>query len=299
MSGFTRGTSALTPSEERQRQFLESRQYDFKKDRPPSTSTTSTPVSADSNMPPDLLNFIKDMGPVIRQNRTAADGPPTRRTTTPRLSRLISSPEEEATLESTTTTLTSSSQHGYNDPNRVTKPMPLAANIPGFDTNRTTNFSTANDHDDDDEDDTTGTTMLQLYTHLSQQPSPAPTEPTTDTIATTTTTEVVSTTAPDDLASLLQNASHYLQIPVLLLWQTSADQSYVGVTREEVPFLLQTHEGLLTTADPTKVRLLMQTLIDHHHHDSSTTAAMTVPDTIDSSGATEFPPSTWPASVRR
>ena len=176
ITGFTRGTAPLTPSEDRQRQFLEARQYDFmmkiqqqqqQQQRPneihrhrttttgsnsntnsntnsnSTTSATTTTTSAsplppfgtDTKMPDDLLNFIKDMGPVIRSPpkvpHSSTEEHLKRRT--PRVSRMIPSSDlnterdidPDQTTISTTTTGSTAQQKPGHDKTRLTTNMPF------------------------------------------------------------------------------------------------------------------------------------------------------------------------------
>ena len=311
ITGFTRGTAPLTPSEERQRQFLESRQTEFQtqqqqrqpddfvkhrngsvhhsgNDRTVSTTTTTAtsqerqapppPPGTDTKMPEDLLNFLKDMGPVIRSpSTTPLTDDPKRRV--PRIARMlpssVDSPMERDHDQVHDGTSRPELKPGY-DKTRITTNMPLATNIPGYETSRTTSFSTKLDVHDPNE--IPGYTIVQLYGLLAEHfnnpttttgsTSDGITKSASSASTTDDTTKSYSTTKEEEdqqqrqqHEQLLQNAYQYIQVPVLL---KDSDGSYIGAHPAHVSSLLGAHRGMKRLDTQTQAKLILQELYEQN-----------------------------------
>jgi hypothetical protein len=289
ITGFTRGTAPLTPSEERQRQFLESRQNDFMKiqqqrpneihrhsrrngntnDSPITTTTpptTSTPPGTDTKMPDDLLNFLKDMGPVIRsppKQLPSTEDRQQRRV--PRISRLIqpsSDLQKESDIDPEATETNMNEQKPGYDKTRITTNMRLATNIPGYETSRTTSFSTKLDVPDDP-NDIPGYTMIQLYGVLSTEHS--------NEITSVDGIQNTDTNPKTEREQLLQNAYQYMRIPVLL---KDTDGSYIGAHPNHVSSLLGAHRGMKLLDTTHQAKLVLQDLYEKELLATAATAAL-------------------------
>jgi hypothetical protein len=232
ITGFHRG-AVIFEQEERQRQFLESQRKD-----------------ANKEMPPDLIKFIQDVGPVRRSDE------PSKKMTQrePRLPRSV--------VTTTDAPPKQTHQHADFDPTRHVQSMRLAKNIPGFETKRTTSFSDRRDvvdpydygldvvgfyhvlkmrnehrknHTDDDDDQA----FAETYYNATRPDPSAKAVATTTTAPTTTTT----TTTPEGLEArrqrqtqLLQQSLQYIELPVLL---KDDDESYVGTWPEKAAEFLE------------------------------------------------------------
>lgn len=281
ITGFTRGTSPLTPSEERQRQFLETRQNDFMKVQQqrsneihrnstgshngsstdsPTPTITLPPPGTDTKMPDDLLNFLKDMGPVIRsppKPPSTEDHQPRR---IPRISRMMqpsSDLQKESDNDPGATEINMNEQKPGYDKTRITTNMPLATNIPGYETSRTTSFSTKLDVPDDP-NDIPGYTMIQFYGLLSTEHSNEITS--VDGIQNTDTNRGVNHDhQKTEHEQLLQNAYKYMRIPVLL---KDTDGSYIGAHPDHVSSLLGAHRGMKLLDTTHQAKLVLQDLYE-------------------------------------
>jgi hypothetical protein len=326
ITGFTRGTSPLTPSEERQRQFLEGRHNDMiqRQNERSNTATTRTTIKStisttripttsmgslsststftETKMPDDLLKFLNDIGPVRTQNTTTSSSGskgqkivPTKRpirvTRMSKYQNKVSNFDKPETVivDGSVTTATSSSnsnnlsQNPSHDKTRQIVNMPLVNAIPGFETSRTTSFSTKPDIIDPND---IGLTMIQLYGMLSSSsssssPSPSDqpstrtttaetTNATATTITTTTTTQAVSNISSHNERQqpFIDNAQKYLQIPVML---KDTDGTYIGTYPEQVSKLLGTHRGMIPLDTQTRAKLILQDIYEketNNHYDT-------------------------------
>jgi hypothetical protein len=348
ITGFTRGTSPFTPSEERQREFLQNRDDDFRKtiqqnverthnrtvkqknqqNQSVTTTVASTvlqPQQGSSNnnnsttneiqMPEDLLKFITDMGPVVRNQPPSShhnkNGPPPKllaetliqqrapqsRTTSRRiLSEERSSNEARNAIVPTTTTTTIDESVSVNEPvrmkpghdtTRLVSNMPLATNIPGYETQRTTSFSTKLDVIDPND---LGFTMTQFYGLLATATAAVPSSSSSPTASTSTNTNdmppsntstlkstatatstSITTTLPNNNIvevnpqqqlrniQLVQQAYKYIQIPVLL---KDTDGSYIGTHPDLVTSLLGAHRGMKRVDTTQQARLTIHDLYE-------------------------------------
>jgi hypothetical protein len=235
ITGFHRG-AVMFEQEERQRQFLESQRKGAKKE-----------------MPPELIRFIQDVGPVRRSDEPTKKQQQQRE---PRLPRSVKPPSSSATAAAAAVVPT---QHADVDPTRRVQSMRLAENIPGFETKRTTSFSyrrdvvdpydygldvvgfykvlqmrrnayrtttTTSQNDNDDK------TIAETFYHATQ-----PSDPTQATTATATTAlpEGLETRRQRQM-QLLQQSLQYIELPVLL---KDDDESYVGAWPEKTTEFLE------------------------------------------------------------
>ena len=219
-TGFTRGTAPLTPSEERQRQFLEAHHGTEYKDK----------------MPDDLLQFLKDMGPV--QSKVEPQ-PQTQGHRPSRAPRLLPNKESEATKET---------KPGH-DPTRKVVAMPLASQIPEYETMRTTSFSHKED-EDTSENDAIGANVVQLYSLVSGKTSihghlllKTPEDSAVDT----------------ELQGRMEQALKYIAAPALL--KDLEDGGYVGAWPHKVAHLQAAHKDMLIELDTkTRAKLVLEDL---------------------------------------
>jgi hypothetical protein len=252
LTGFTRGTSPLTPSEERQRQFLETQQQKYGKGTL-SNGPTGTPKEYLDNdkMSDELLNFLKDIGPVTTSS-SAGSNRQQRPTRAPRITPL--SEEESAS--------SSASTNPSHDKSRQTTNMPLASKIPGYETSRTSSFSHTVDvvHPGD-----IGLDIVQFYgiltgkssisNHLRNIPSSSSSDS-----AKQETMDQRNHHKQQELL-LLENAIKYLHVPTLL---KDTDGGYVGAYPNKVSTLLSAHRGMIEL-DPNRAKLVLQDLYDMEH----------------------------------
>ena len=164
--------------------------------RPPSTQESMP------EMPEDMVQFLKDVGPLKDPSNNKAQ--PQRKKKLPR----------------------------HSDPRRTVEAMPLAKNIPGFDTNRTSSFSYKQD------DEEWGLDVNDFYDLL---------EGSND----------FKDVAPVEVHELLEQTKNSIALPVLL---RDTDDSYVGAWADQADSLVQFEK--LSRTDPSRVQLVLQDLAD-------------------------------------
>jgi hypothetical protein len=250
ISGFTRGTSPLTPSEEKQRQFLEGRHgrtRDASRTGAPPTMTTSDYMHQDK-LPDDLLKFITDMGPVVANaaavTTTTTEQHNQRPRRAPRLVQL-GTPDTDDTTELAAVPVSTNPAHDHS---RHVVNMPLATNIPGYETSRTTSFSNTPDIVDPND---IGLDVVQLYSLVTCKSSMQ------DHLLLSPFSNENQDQQRQEQQVMLENIVKYIQVPVLL---KDTDGGYVGAWPEKVQFLIGAHRGMIELDTETRAKLVLQDL---------------------------------------
>jgi len=245
-AGFTRGQGAtVDPRDERQRQFLEQKAggSEFKE------------------MPSELIDFLNDSGPIQRKTatKTAKQLLEKRKETFPSLT---SAPALTSTAAPTAPA--GAIQRTETSP-RVREAMPLAANVPGFDTIRTTSFSHKADLEDP-RDFAVGD-VLDLYAFIVRKHSSATTEQAVQSFYQEQTKDRDIDWSDDEKkhhVDLLRQTLEYLELPVIM---KDTDQTYVGTWPARVQELEQLK---LVKMPKNRVQLVLQDLAERKREQDDT-----------------------------
>jgi hypothetical protein len=264
ITGFSRG-AIRTPQEEAQGAFLARRAggagRGVGEQQQQQQQQLSKPKTA-PEMPPELIKFMTDVGPLKTSNSNSEQQPQRK------------------------TRLTDSS--------RKTENMRLAEQIEGYETARTTSFSTKRDKIDEND---FGLDVIQMFGLLSSKQRSALDESllststaaassstaSTETVATETTTTAttetetetppLTTTIPSQHAAMVELALKAIQLPVLM--EDRADKSYIGVAPDRVN--VDPELQALTLLSKTRVKLVLEDLweMDQNKNDNKMTATST------------------------
>jgi hypothetical protein len=269
LTGFTRGTAPLLPAEEQQRQFLEAKQGTRR------DPVTGQPLPFPDKMPDDLLQFLNDMGPVQSRIEPRPQTQGHRPSRAPRLSG--SETNEASTNDDTTVSSTTAvpAKPGH-DPTRHVVAMPLAEQIPQYETQRTTSFSVTPEAAM--EPDPIGANAIQIFCLLSGKTSiqshlsatTAGTPPTSS----SSSSEVASSVVDPELQSRMEQALQYIQTPVLL--KDLEDGGYVGAWPDRVAELQKAHDRLIALDTKTRAKLVLEDLWDMEQRAAKAMAAKVV-----------------------
>ena len=161
--------------------------------------------SSPKEMPAELVKFMTDVGPLKPSSLNAAIDNRRRK-------------REES----------------LSDGHRKVESMRLAERIEGFETSRTTSFSTKEDVANPDDP---GLDILQMFGLLSGSTR--------------------SESFPDDTKSLALSTSSYLSLPCLL--EETTDNSFIGAHSEKVTELLKVHKSMRMLPN-SRAKLVLQDL---------------------------------------
>jgi hypothetical protein len=248
ITGFFRG-AIHTPQEEAQEAFLERRAAGRggRGGREQQQQQQGSKPTTAPEMPPELIKFMTDVGP-LKTNRN--NDPSGGHSEPPRKTRLT-------------------------DSSRKTENMRLAEQIEGYETARTTSFSTKRDKVDEND---FGLDVIQMFGLLSSKRHSAVDESSTSTspaaaAAAATETPPLATNIPSQHAAMVELALKAIQLPVLM--EDRADQSFIGVAPDRVN--VDPELQALTLLPKTRVKLVLEDLweIDNNNNDNKMTAAST------------------------
>lgn len=208
-------------------------------------------------MPDDLINFLKDAGPLHKQERPAK--------AEKREPRLPKQPWES-----------SSSQRGSTSPERIQESMPLAGRIEGFETTKTTSFSRRTP-EINPRFYQKGTT-LDIYRLLSLKNSSSDETESSSSIDQQIVERVYREYGEqfplppslDDQVKhkeLLANTLKYLELPVIMKDKNDNQDSYDGIYAHQV----EDYKMMRFVECPkTQVRLVLEDLYELENKESST-----------------------------
>jgi hypothetical protein len=181
------------------------------------------PTAVYPEMPPEMIKFLQDVGPLRKPDDD----------NTPVKAAIKKKPPRNWNEGA----FASDPKRG-SDPTRRVEPMPLAENIPGFDTNRTTNFSYKEEVLQD------GQLVIEDFYRLLARPD--------------------QLLFPESPKELLQQSYHFLHLPVIL---RDTDDTLVGAFPDRVDDLVRTK---LVPTEITQVKLVLQDLVERQEEESST-----------------------------
>jgi hypothetical protein len=231
LNGFARG-AIRTSQEEAQGEFLRRAAGAGAGAAAPQSAAGQHEGSAQSKaapeMPPELIKFMTDVGPLKRDDDGSGGNGSGVGLKLPRKTRLT-------------------------DSSRKTENMRLAEQIEGYETARTSSFSSKRDKVDEND---FGLDVIQMFALLSknQQQSGGDDESTATAAASPQALLII----PPHHAAMVATALQAIRLPVLM--EDRADKSYIGVAPDVAPELLA-----LTPVAKTSVKLVLEDLWEREH----------------------------------
>jgi hypothetical protein len=260
ITGFLRGQGPMDARDEQQLEFLKRQQ----KQNDPNHD-----ASKPHDMPPELLQFLNDAGPLKQRNNNNSKDSKNidkqkqvvkkRLPKIPGLDHDDNDREQQQQKQKQVSIPSSTSPH--SDSTRIQQSMPLAARVQGFDTTRTSSFSHKADIDDPKD---FGLDILDLYRLVVRQPNHHHQDESLKRRQSqiykehvqNRDTSVWTEAEKEHHLKLLQYTQQYLQVPVIL---KDDDDTYVGAFARDASKL---QNMKLTLMPKTSVMLVMEDLIE-------------------------------------